>query len=292
MKYLSILFLLLFIFISCEDVIDVDSGFEESQIVIDAWITNQSSTQIITLTESQDYFDNRLPTPIENALVTVTNGSVIHQFEDVGDGKYSWTPGMNQTIGDVGNTMVLNVAVGEKSYIAQTEIDPVPEIDSIKIFFEDQVIGVDEEELFAELYARDLPGVGNTYWVKSYKNDTLLNRPLELNLIYDATFEAGTNLDGVTFIRPLRFAVNALDDNGIPQSLNLGDKVRCEIYSISYEAFQFLQIVKEQATNGDSGIFARPIANSKGNIYNISTEERVLGIFNVAEMSAMEKIVE
>ena len=122
--------------------------------------------------------------------------------------------------------------------------------------------------MFAELYARDLPGKGDTYWVKSYRNDTLLNRPQELNIIYDATFDAGTDIDGTTFIRPLRFGINAVDDDGLPRFLESGDKVRSEIHSISNQAFTFLQIVQEQTTNGDNGIFALPIANSRGNIFD------------------------
>lgn len=282
------LFIILFS-ISCEDPIDVDSGFEGPQIVVDGWITNEPETQVISITESQDFFDNRLPTGIENAIVTVTNGTQTHFFTHSVDGRYEWTPPAGEGIGVVGDELILGISIDETVLVSRTMINRVPEIDSISIFFEEEAFGADPG-LFAEVYATDFPGKGDTYWVKSYRNDTLLNRPRELNIIFDATFDAGTDIDGTTFIRPLRFAVNALDDNGIPRDLNNGDRVRSEIYSISNEAFQFLQIVQEQTSNGDNTIFALPIANARSNIFD-QNGNPALGIFNVAAKSSLEVTV-
>ncbi len=283
--YITAIFSLL-ILTSCEDVITVDNGFETSQLVVDAWITNEGGQQTIQLTESQDYFDNRLPTGITDAEVTVTNGTNTYEFTHDVDGIYVWSPTMGNTLGSIGDEFTLTINKDDKIITSTTTLNPVPEIDSISIYFETDAFGADDG-YFAELYARDLPGKGNTYWVKSYRNDTLLNRPQELNIIYDATFDAGTDIDGTTFIRPLRFAINATDDSGLPRDLNPGDRVRCEIYSISNEAFRFLQIVQEQTTNGDNSIFALPVANSRGNIFD-QNGNRVLGIFNVAAVSRAE----
>lgn len=285
------LFFCTILYTSCEDPIDVDSGFETPQLVVDAWINNNiGETQTISLSLSQDYFDNRLPDAISNAEVNVSTATSSYDFMHVGDGKYSWTPEEGSNIGEINDTYTLTIIYEGETITSTTQLNPVPEIDSIRIYLEDEAFGADEG-LFAELYARDLPGKGNTYWVKSYRNDTLLNKPQELNIIYDATFDAGTDIDGTTFIRPLRFAINALDDDNLPRDLDIGEKVGCEIHSISNEAFRFLQIVQEQTTNGDNGIFALPIANSKGNIFD-SSGDRVLGVFNVAAISSMEKIVE
>ncbi len=274
-------------FTSCEDAITVDNGFEASQIVVDAWLTNEHGQQLISVTESQDYFDNRLPTGISNAQITVTKGLEIFNFIHEADGKYVWTPSNeDEIIGNVGDEFTLKIDIDDNILTSTTQLNRVAEIDSISIFFEDDAFGADDG-YFAELYARDLPGKGDTYWVKSYRNDTLLNRPQELNIIYDATFDAGTDIDGTTFIRPLRFAINALDEDGLPRNLKQGDKVKCEIYSISNDAFRFLQLVQEQTTNGDNSIFALPVANSRGNIRD-TNGDLVLGVFNVAAVSREE----
>lgn len=291
-KYILLAFVLSsMLYMSCEDPIDVDNGFETPQLVIDAWINNNmDETQIISLSLSQDYFDNRLPDVINDANVLVVTGTESFVFTNIGDGKYAWTPPTGGSIGEVGDSYTLNVEYDGDTFVSTTQLNPVPEIDSIRIYFETEAFGADDG-LFAELYARDLPGKGNTYWVKSYRNDTLLNKPQELNIIYDATFDAGTDIDGSAFIRPLRFAVNALDDDNVPRSLESGETVKCEIHSISNDAFRFLQIAQEQTTNGDNGIFAIPVANSKGNIYD-SSGERILGVFNVAAISSLEKVVD
>ena len=65
-----------------------------------------------------------------------------------------------------------------------------------------------------------------------------------------------------------------------------------DIWSISNEAFAFLNIARDQITNGDNGIFGIPVANSPSNIINFDTEEPILGIFNVAAVSSAEKVVE
>ncbi|MDF1696900.1 MAG: DUF4249 domain-containing protein [Saprospiraceae bacterium] len=291
-KYiLPLLFLSTVFYISCEDTIEVDNGFETPQIVVDAWINNTiDETQSISLSFSQDYFDNRLPDPITDASVVVSTETNTFEFVHTSNGTYNWTPPSGERIGDVGETFTLEIQYDGQTLTSTTTLNRVPEIDSISIYFEDQPFGGDEG-LFAELYARDLIGKGDTYWVKGFRNDTLLNRPQELNIIYDATFDAGTEIDGSTFIRPLRFAINALDDDGLPRNLDPGEKVGAEIHSISNEAFRFLQIVQEQTTNGDNSIFALPVANSKGNVFK-ENGDRVLGVFNVAAISKMEKIVE
>jgi hypothetical protein len=272
---------------SCEDAITVDNGFEASQIVVDAWITNEAGPQMIEVTESQDYFDNRLPTVITNAQVTITNGSQVFDFIHISDGKYTWTPTTGgEVLGNIGDEFTLKIEVDNKTLTSTTQLNRVPEIDSISIFFEGDAFGADDG-YFAELYATDHPGKGDTYWVKSYRNDTLLNRPQELNIIYDATFDAGTDIDGTTFIRPLRFAINAIDEDGLPRNLKQGDKVKCEIYSISNDAFRFLQLVQEQTTNGDNSIFALPVANSRGNIRD-ENGDLILGVFNIAAVSREE----
>ncbi len=287
----STLLFCVLLYTSCEDPIDVDSGFETSQLVVDAWVNNNvDETQIISLSLSQDYFDNRLPDVITDANVSISTATESYAFLHTEGGKYSWTPDLGSRIGEINETFTLTVNYEGETYTSTTRIDSVPEIDSIRFELEENMFGT-REGLFAQVYARDLPGIGNTYWIKSYRNDTLLNKPQELNIAFDSTFDPGTNNDGNTFIRPIRFAVNALDDDSRPRNLRPGNKVGCEIHSISNEAFNFLKIVQEQTTNGDNAIFSLPIANSRGNIFD-SSGKRVLGVFNVAAISRLERTVE
>ena len=59
----------LFLLCACEDVIDVELDPFEQNMVVDAWLTNQSSEQIVQLSRSQGYFDSSVPSGITNAVV-------------------------------------------------------------------------------------------------------------------------------------------------------------------------------------------------------------------------------
>ena len=64
------------------------------------------------------------------------------------------------------------------------------EIDSITFRFE-KGNSFFPDSYFGQLYARDFTGPGDTYWIKTWKNGTFLNKPNEINIAYDAGFSAG-----------------------------------------------------------------------------------------------------
>jgi hypothetical protein len=123
-------------------------------------------------------------------------------------------------------------------------------------------------------------GEGDAYFIRSTHNDTLLTRPFEFALAYDAAFSPGAGADGTTFIFPIRFSINRQDELGSPQPLEEGDRVAVELWSLTDEAFLFLTVAQEQVQNG--GIFAVPLANAPGNVFRVDTREPVLGFFHVA----------
>lgn len=298
----NIKFLLLFFlsaaFFTCEDPVELESRFVGPQLVVDAFLNNLSEPQVITLTESQDYYDNRLPTPVADAQVIVcetvdqqpTANCFIFAYE--GEGRYVWEPAFDgQTIGEIGTEFGLGIQRGDEQYAAVTTMPRTATIDSLSFQFEEEALGLDEG-IYAQIYARDPVGQGDAYFIRSTINDTLLVRPSELALAFDATFSPGTNTDGVAFIFPIRFSINKTDDDGGPIPLVSGDHVAVEVLSISQEAYLFLRIVQEQVNNGQSGLFDLPVANSPSNIFNVASGERILGFFNVGASARVERTVE
>ncbi|MEL7161439.1 MAG: DUF4249 domain-containing protein [Bacteroidota bacterium] len=271
--------------VNCEDPIDLESRFEGPQLVVDAWITNAPDTQRIHLTESQDFYANRLPTGVTDAQVGVcpTEGELAdcRIFSHVGNGTYEWVPAPGDSLGPIGTEYALGIQRGERQYASTTTLNRTATIDSISFQFEEEALGLDEG-FYAQIYARDPVGEGDAYWIRSTINDTTLLRPFEINLAYDAVFDPGTGADGITYIFPIRFGINRLDDDGSPVPIEEGDKVEVEIWSLSQEAYLFLTIASEQIANGESGIFGLPVANSPGNVVDIDSGEPVLGFFNVA----------
>lgn len=301
MKYIK-LFLwanLLLLTFACEDVIDVDLAEGDNQLVVDAWINNKAETQTIRLTRAAAYFSNSFSAPELDATVTLTaeDGTVYPFLDADQDGQYTWTPASGQTFGVLGVTYTLSIttAAGQQ-YTASSFLKPVMPIDSISYEYREEELG-QVEGYYAELFARDLPGFGDAYWIKTFKNGQFLNKPQEMNLAYDAGFTAGAGLDGIYFITPIRLAINRIPDTGdgaidtadLPPYA-LGDSIYVEILSLNDEAFMFLQQAQVQMTLGDASLFAEPPANVPTNIVSLnasSNADRAVGFFSVSSVSSL-----
>jgi hypothetical protein len=282
---------------SCEDPITLDSRFQAPELVVEAWLNDLPEAQTIILTESQDYYSNRLPDPVADAQVAVcqtvdglpTTSCFIFEYE--GEGRYVWTPtSPDETLGEIGTEFGLGIQRGDEQYGAVTTMARTAIIDSLSFQFEEESLGL-EEGIYAQIYARDQVGVGDAYLIRSTLNDTLLLEPGELNVAFDATFSPGNNNDGITLIFPLRFSINKEDADGGLVPLVNGDRMAVEIIGLSQEAYLFLRIVDEQINNGQSGLFDLPVSNSPSNIFNLETNEAVLGFFNVGASARVARTV-
>ena len=292
MKVQNILFLSLLFFIACEDPIDVRLDDAEQQTVVDAWLDNSKQRQEIRISQTLPYFTAEFAPGVENATVTVTrNDGSLFNFEHEADGVYVYNVPQGETLGSVGDQFELTVSVDNDMYTANAEIYRVPEIDSLVQEFRENEVFTDDG-IYCQVFARDFEGLGDTYWIKSYRNGQFLNRPFEINLAYDAGFDSGGEVDGFVFIYPIRDLVNEVDTDGIPQPWEVGDDIRVEIHSISNDAFSFLEIMRDQLLNSFNGIFAEPLANTKGNIVHANGDKTVLGVFNVSAVSAVEATIE
>lgn len=294
---------LVFLLSSCEDVIDVDLAEGDNQMVVDAWINNKAETQTVRLVRASPYFDSNPSPGITGASVSITDneGEVFDFMDADNDGDYTWTPEAGNTFGKTNNVYQLRIELDGEVYTSTSAMLRVPAIDSITTTFEEESLG-QPEGYYAELFAKDINGPGDAYWIKTYKNGQFLNKPGELNIAFDAGFTAGAMVDGVTFITPIRTNVNRLADSGdgaidvdsLPPYI-LGDSVRIEIHSLNLDAFFFLQEAQVQMTLGDAGIFANPPANVSTNIIQENAPAdapRPVGFFNISSVSAMEKRVE
>lgn len=281
-------------FAACEDIINPELEQADAVLVIDAWLNNKPGQQVIKLTTTQPYFENLLPPGVRNAAVRVndlTSGRVYHFIENSAEaGEYQWMPAGNETFGTIGHRFELHVQVGGEQYRATSRMGRVPRIDSISFTFQ-AATQFFSESFFAEFWATDLPGPGDTYWIKAFKNGVFLKKPSELNVAFDAGFSEGGNFDGVTFITPIRTGVNPndVDANGDPLPPFLpGDSLWVEIHSISQAAFNFLNqvVIQTNRPGGFSELFATPLANVGTNIANTRPDgPRAIGFFNTAAVA-------
>lgn len=277
----------------CEDVINPELEAADPILVVDAWLTNEPGSQTIHLTSSQPYFENILPPGVSGATVTVTDElGKVYSFQEVESGEYVWTPSGAEVFGQMGLKHYLNVTVGTETFISESRMTAVPAIDSITFFVTEG--GQFIPDLYqAEFWARDLPEIGNAYWIKAFKNGQQLNKPSEIITAYDASFTKGGTFNGVDFIAPIRRAINPFDEDESGDLLSpyvVGDSVHVELHAISEAAFNFLNEVSIQTDRpgGFSELFATPLANVSTNITNTNlTGSRVLGFFNVGAKTSL-----
>ncbi len=272
---------------SCETIINPELEQTASVVVVDAWLTSQPKAQNIKLTLTQTYFDNTLPPAISSATVSVSNetdGRVFNFIEDGTTGIYVWIPSSpTDSIGKTEDVFSLSVIVGQDSYYATSKLGRVPTIDSVTFKFE-KGTGFFDDRYTASFWAQEPEGKGDTYWIKSYRNDSLKLKPTDINVAFDAGFSEGGDFDGVSFIPPIR--------QGISAPINNGDTVYVELLSINKQAFNFLFEVTLQTDRpgGFSELFTSPIANVSTNIFNvIPNGKRAVGFFNVGSLSSAGK---
>jgi len=276
-------------FYACEDVIQVELEEAENVYVVDGWISNQEGEQLVQVSRSQAYFDNQVPPGVTNAEVRVMrNDNIVLEFEHMRDGFYQMMDPLD-LIGEVGDSYKLEVVIDGVTLTASTDMNRVPPIDSIDVEFRDDQ-PFSDDGLYANFYARDPVGEGDTYWIKTFVNGHYLDKATQLNLAYDAAFDAG-GADGLIFITPIRELINRTDEDDLIFPYVSGDSIRVEIHSMSIPAFNFIEIARDQITNSSNGIFALPLANAKSNI-TASDGSTVLGFFNVSAVSSLEYVVE
>ena len=282
--------------ISCETTIHPELNNPENIMVIDAWVTQKLERQEIRITRSQSYFDNSLPEKIPGAIVVVedvTDGT-IYNFQE-GAEAYYWDPVTNP-FGTIGHMYRLSVTLSGETFEAYSKLGRVPDIDSIKFQFSRENLLISKDHYLAEFSASEPEGVGDTYWIKAWKNGVYLGKPGELNMTYDASFTPGQSVDGQQFIIPIRKDfVNPLDQNPDKDNEFLppympGDSLYVEIHSIDHAAYDFLFGVYFHINRpgGFAELFAQPLANAITNLKSTdgNSTTRVAGFLNVAAVSS------
>ncbi len=299
MKRLLYLITILFLggnFSACEDIIQVNVEQKQKKIVIDAFIDNRHQTQTIRLIESIPFFDipgTEPPLTTANVVLVDTTGGGISGapiiFKHDSMGYYRWTP--NPATGDtlkVGHSYALIIVEGTDTLIGGATLNPtISRIDSLRTLpVEGNGPPFIDTGRYCEIFAYDLPGTDNYYWLKTFRNDTFLSTINKLNLSQDMGNNSNGQ-DGGLFIYPIRFS----NLNEFLRPYRDGEKVRVEIHSISRFAYFWFQLVVNQSNNG--GLFATPPVNIQSNLFmlNKNSKRGVAGFFNIAAVNSIEMIV-
>lgn len=256
MKRFFALLLLGSLLAACEDPVDVPVDSAPPVLVVEGWVYDTLYSKIprqkIVLSTTQPFFDNSRTPRVTGAQV------LVKEFDKGGTPtrtiRYEEAPqGPEGTYyadfqGKTGHTYRLEVSTPDgQEYHATDRLNRVPNVDALTYEKLTDHPFLDEG-FFVNFNGPEPCGVGDNYRFKAYRNDTLFNRPQDLQVVQDDI------VDG-SYIGEVRF---------ITDPYQVGDTARFELLSLSGPAYEFFVQLAEQTNTG--GLFSTPPANVKTNI--------------------------
>ncbi|HBH49890.1 MAG TPA: hypothetical protein DDX98_14690 [Bacteroidales bacterium] len=161
--------------LSCQEPMEnIDTGMLEPVLLVEGKITTDTTKHYVLLSQSGALNDTNTYW-VSDAEVTISgNNQTIELFEE-SPGHYYTAPDI---YGVIGRTYELTIALQNgESYTAQTSISNIPEIDSVKIAWENWS-GYGDYLHFVYYHGWELQEEGNAYLWNLFLNDTLYNDTL------------------------------------------------------------------------------------------------------------------
>ena len=262
MKLLKLI-LLIFIFQSCEKVIDIETEFDDKRLVIDANISKHRDSidgiASVKLSETIPYFSDQ-ESIVKNASVKIETNQIVYNLIYNNDKKEysSIIENINK------EEFVLSIIRNENTYTSSEKLITTPKIKSV-IFGDRKSLNKDEVELRVTFI--DPPEKGNYYlWKfgpkKSGKYDYLPALDKYIN---------GNEFTFSFYIDKTEYLQNS-------------DFINIEINGISENYYNYLNILTSQAGAQNGRPFSTSSSIIRGNISNLVSEEKFpLGYFRVYE---------
>lgn len=280
----TILVASLFYLSACEKVVNVNLPAGKPLPYIDAWITDRPGVQTVRLLDAANYLDSAHPAPVTGAQITLIDMTAAKSYPfTYGNGSYNYDAGA-AAVGVVNHVYKLSIVYSGQTFEATDTLKRVTAIDSITYEFKKQSSG-DKEGYYAKLYAVDLPGATDYYWIRTYKNGAL-NYYVPDMVTVDAAFSENI-ADGFEFIPPFR---DGITPNAHPYSK--GDVVRVVLRSLSKGSHDFWERAIGQLEN--QGLFAKVLENVPANMKNIQPggTAKIYGWFGVVAETEQSKLIQ
>ncbi len=265
------LIILLFVFTSCEDVIDVNVQESPARLVIEASLDWEKGTsgnnQTIKLSKSTPYFDTTTNVSVTNASVKVTNNDTAEEFVFMhqSNGVYS----TSQFVPIINNTYTLEVVYEGEVYTANETLTSVTDITNITQSVED---GFDDEALEFNVIFTDPEDEENYYLFKVQRRGDLLPE------LEDGDDEF-VNGNEITWW----FEKEEDKDTDKIEAYKPGDIVDISFFGISEAYFNYMRILIEQSEG--TSLFSSTPVPLKGNCINTTTPENfAYGYFRVTQV--------
>jgi Domain of unknown function (DUF4249) len=268
--YIYLILAISTLFISCEDVVDVDLKNDTPKLVIDASIKWEKGSignnQTIKLTTTGDYFNNTVPVASGATVTIVDSDATIFNFiETPGTGNYvctTFAPVINKTY-----TLTVNYA--GQTYTATDKLYEVPTVISVE-----QNSGIiDPNDIEVRFKFQDNANEENFY-LDEY---IVPFAPTPLYVAFDDVYTNGNITSSFYF----------------SNDFEVGDNVKYTLQGISERYFNYMSKLISISGGSSNGPFSTPPASVRGNMININNEDNYpLGYFRLSEIEVRNYVIQ
>lgn len=265
------LLLLISLFVSCEEVVDLKLDTAAPRLVVEAsiyWIKGSSgNAQKIKLTTTTGYYDTEIPI-VTGANVTITNSeNTVFNFEEIPDsGEY----GCTTFVPKIGETYTLTIIYNDETYTASEIFQSLAPITRIEQNNEGGFTGKDIE---IKAYYNDPANEDNFYLYRyQYTNEATISY----------------SIDDDRFFQGNEFFSNSSNDE-----LKTGDVIELMHVGISKQYYNYMNILIDNTGANSGGPFQTPPATIRGNIKNTTNPSNYpLGYFALGETDMRRYVIQ
>ena len=269
MKSYLYIILLSLTYVSCTEPIDLELNTNDNvRLVVDAQLTTETKAHLVDLSLTTDYFKEGTPDRATNAIVTITNGSVVEELKELEPGKYFTS---SDYTGVENENYTLEIDYDGKTYSSNSTIEPVATLDSINYVSYEPFDDEDTDNYSVVAYFQEPSELGNYYLFKMRINGEYWTGGIEDWFFTDDSTVNGSYIGDAEF-----FSFYA----------EPGDTISFEQFSISKETYENLNaILLETVWRG--GLFDGAPANVPSNINN-----GAIGAFITADLESKDIVIE
>lgn len=278
-KILSLVFAVLFSW-SCQEIIDLDLGQSETQLVIEGKIVDLNTIQKIRVSKSLNYYDTGRMEPVSSADISLLDGNnnLLSDFAyNPQDSLYQTTDSLSL---EIGSEYKVQILVNEELFEAKGRILENPTLDSIYYLSDQQMedLGL---PVFGEGYFMFVNGRLNNEGIEYFKLDITVNDTLRNSRGALSNSVLTSEFFGKEF--------QALP---VPGTFDEEDTVDLELYTLNEDVYQYYFEFINLLFN-DGGVFSPPPVNPTSNIKNLTnSENEPLGFIQFSSVQRRRLVIE
>ncbi len=264
---------ILFLFSSCEDVIEVDIQPGRQALVVEGWLTNMAGPQFVKLYYTGATSDNNFKM-LDGAKLTLNdNLGNTETLQETAPGKYQITT-LKSVEGRI-YTLKIESSIGNYQAVAEVRRLSMP-LDSLTFKYEEKSAIYSKAGYYPRSHGQEYKGAGDYCQIRLYKNGKYLNQTNDFNLLddqfVDGNYIANTELS-------------------MQEPFQKNDMAKAEVWSLTQDAYYFWSDIRAQLQNGQ--IFASPLANTRTNLVKANASAMdVVGYFGASLVQSIERKVE